>query len=175
MDPEGFDIAVIGGGIVVLATALALKSQFPQYSLAIVEKEAELASHQTGHNSGVIHTGIYYKPGSFKAKLCVEGARLMMDFCDANGVRYDRCGKLIVATTEAELPRLQALYERGTANGVQGLQRPPFPKLGMGAFHNASRLAPIMIDMAKKLSKNVFTLTPVPPANAAPISSEEKK
>jgi L-2-hydroxyglutarate oxidase LhgO len=122
MDPEGFDIAVIGGGIVGLATALALKSQFPQYSLAIVEKEAELASHQTGHNSGVIHTGIYYKPGSFKAKLCVEGARLMMDFCDANGVRYDRCGKLIVATTEAELPRLQALYERGTANGVQGLE-----------------------------------------------------
>ncbi len=122
MEAESFDIAIIGGGIVGLATALALKSQYPRYSLAVVEKEAEVASHQTGHNSGVIHSGIYYKPGSYKAKLCVEGARLMWDFCEANGVRYDRCGKLIVATTEAELPRLQTLYERGAANGIQGLE-----------------------------------------------------
>ncbi len=117
-----FDIAIIGGGIVGLATALALKSQFPKHSLAVIEKEAKLASHQTGHNSGVIHAGIYYKPGSNKARLCVEGARLMMEFCDANGVPYDRCGKLIVATEGSELPRLQALYERGTANGIQGLE-----------------------------------------------------
>jgi (S)-2-hydroxyglutarate dehydrogenase len=122
MDADRFDIGIIGGGIVGLATALALRSQFPQYSLAVIEKEAELASHQTGHNSGVIHAGIYYKPGSYKAKLCVEGARLMMEFCDANAVRYERCGKLIVATTDDEMPRLQALYERGMANGIHGLE-----------------------------------------------------
>ena len=122
MELEKHDIAIIGGGIVGLATALALKSQFPQHSLAILEKEPQLADHQTGHNSGVIHAGIYYKPGSYKAKLCVEGARLMMEFCEENGVRYDRCGKLIVATGEDELSRLQALYERGTANGISGLE-----------------------------------------------------
>jgi L-2-hydroxyglutarate oxidase len=122
MELEKYDIGIIGGGIIGLATALALKSQFPQYSLAILEKEPQLADHQTGHNSGVIHAGIYYKPGSYKAKLCVEGARLMMEFCEANGVRYDRCGKLIVATGEDELARLQALYERGTANGICGLE-----------------------------------------------------
>jgi L-2-hydroxyglutarate oxidase len=122
MDLENYDIAIIGGGIVGLATALALRSQFPSHSLAIMEKEPELANHQTGHNSGVIHAGIYYKPGSHKAKLCVEGSRMLMEFCDANGVRYERCGKLIVATTDAELPRLQALYERGTANGIRGLE-----------------------------------------------------
>jgi len=122
MDPAKFDIAVIGGGIVGLATALALKSRFPRHSLAILEKEPKLADHQTGNNSGVIHAGIYYQPGSYKAKLCVEGARLMMEFCDDNGVRYDRCGKLIVATGDDEIPRLQKLYERGMANGIQGLE-----------------------------------------------------
>jgi L-2-hydroxyglutarate oxidase LhgO len=122
MDPERFDIAIVGGGIVGLATALALKSKYPNLSLAILEKEADLAIHQTGHNSGVIHAGIYYKPGSYKAKLCVEGGRLIMEFCDANGISYERCGKLIVATGPEELPRLQALYERGTANGIAGLE-----------------------------------------------------
>jgi (S)-2-hydroxyglutarate dehydrogenase len=121
MDPEKFDIAIIGGGIVGLATAMAL-SDNSQKSIAIVEKEKELASHQTGHNSGVIHAGIYYKPDSNKAKFCVEGSRLMMEFCDANAVLYERCGKLIVATNEEELPRLQTLYERGVANGIQGLE-----------------------------------------------------
>ena len=105
-----------------LATALALVSRFPRHSLAIVEKESGLATHQTGHNSGVIHAGIYYKPGSYKARLCVEGGRLLKEFCDANGIRYDNCGKLIVATSEKELPRLQDLYERGTANGIHGLE-----------------------------------------------------
>jgi (S)-2-hydroxyglutarate dehydrogenase len=122
METEKFDIGIIGGGIVGLATALALIDSFPQKSLAVIEKEKELASHQTGHNSGVIHAGIYYKPGSHKAKLCVEGSRLMMEFCEANGVPYERCGKLIVATNENELPRLRTLYERGTANGIQGLE-----------------------------------------------------
>jgi len=122
MDTQKFDIAIIGGGIVGLATAMALRSQYPRLSLAVLEKEPELADHQTGHNSGVIHAGIYYKPGSYKAKLCVEGARLMMNFCEANGVPYERCGKLIVATAEDEMPRLQALYERGMANGIRGLE-----------------------------------------------------
>ena len=117
-----FDVAIIGAGIVGLATALALKTQFPERSLVILEKEPEVASHQTGRNSGVIHAGIYYKPGSHKARLCVEGARLMMEFCDANGVRYERCGKLIVATSEKEVPRLQRLFDRGIANGIQGLE-----------------------------------------------------
>jgi (S)-2-hydroxyglutarate dehydrogenase len=122
METESFDIGVIGGGIVGLATALALRSQFPGKSIAVVEKEAEVAAHQTGHNSGVIHAGIYYKPGSYKAKLCVEGSRLLTEFCDITGVRYERCGKLIVATSEEEQPRLQTLYERGIANGIQGLE-----------------------------------------------------
>ncbi len=118
---DRYDVAIIGGGIVALATARALLERAPRARLAIVEKEAKLAQHQTGHNSGVIHSGIYYKPGSFKARLCVEGAQLMRDFCASHGIRVDPVGKVIVATSEAELPRLQTLYERGTANGVKGL------------------------------------------------------
>ncbi|MEK7714219.1 MAG: FAD-dependent oxidoreductase, partial [candidate division NC10 bacterium] len=113
-----YDVAIVGGGIVGLATARALRERAPHARLAILEKEPKLASHQTGHNSGVIHSGIYYKPGSHKARLCVEGKHLMLEFCEKHGIRVDRCGKVIVATTEAELPRLQTLYERGIANGV---------------------------------------------------------
>lgn len=114
-------MAIIGGGIVALAIASAVSEQAPRARLVILEKEPRLALHQTGNNSGVIHSGIYYRPGSYKARLCVEGARLMQQFCAARGIRVDRCGKVIVATTDAELPRLQTLYERGTANGVPGL------------------------------------------------------
>jgi (S)-2-hydroxyglutarate dehydrogenase len=116
-----YDVAIIGGGIVALAIASAVSEQAPRARLVILEKEPRLALHQTGNNSGVIHSGIYYRPGSYKARLCVEGARLMQQFCAAQGIRVDRCGKVIVATTDAELPRLQTLYERGTANGVPGL------------------------------------------------------
>src|SRR5438128_7868687 len=112
------DIAISGGGIVGLATARALGERAPGARLVILEKEARLATHQTGNNSGVIHSGIYYKPGSYKAKLCVEGKGLMLDFCAKHGIRVDHVGKVIVATSQAELPRLQTLYERGVANGV---------------------------------------------------------
>ncbi len=122
MDAEKFDVAIIGAGIVGLGTALSLSERLPNRSIVILEKEDRVAAHQTGHNSGVIHAGIYYKPGSYKAKLCVEGVRLMREFCDENGVPYDRCGKLIVATGEREIPRLQSLFERGVANKIEGLE-----------------------------------------------------
>ena len=122
MATQPFDIAIVGGGIVGLATALALGEDLPRCRTAVIEKEPRLASHQTGHNSGVIHSGIYYKPGSYKAQLCVAGVGLLTGFCEANGVVYERCGKVIVATGAAEVPRLLALYERGTANGVPGLE-----------------------------------------------------
>jgi L-2-hydroxyglutarate oxidase LhgO len=122
MHAQQSDVAIVGGGIVGLATALALAERFPRRAIVIVEKEPGLGRHQTGHNSGVIHAGIYYKPGSYKAKLCVEGVRLMKAFCEVNGVPYENCGKVIVATSNEELPRLQTLYERGTANGVEGLR-----------------------------------------------------
>jgi L-2-hydroxyglutarate oxidase len=122
MNAQTYDVVIVGGGIVGLATALALTERFPRCAVVIVEKEPQLARHQTGHNSGVIHAGIYYKPGSFKAQLCVEGVRLMKAFCEANGVAYENCGKVIVATTSDELPRLQMLHERGAANGVEGLR-----------------------------------------------------
>jgi L-2-hydroxyglutarate oxidase len=115
-------VAIVGGGIVGLATALALTEHFPRCGVVVVEKEDTVGRHQTGHNSGVIHAGIYYRPGSYKAKLCVTGVGLLTAFCDAHGVRYERCGKVVVATSPEELPRLQALYERGTANGVPGLK-----------------------------------------------------
>ena len=113
-----YDVAIVGGGIVGLATARALHERAPHARLAILEKEPKLASHQTGHNSGVIHSGIYYRPGSAKARLCVEGKHLMLEFTEKHGIRVDRCGKVIVATSKAELPRLHSLYERGRANGV---------------------------------------------------------
>ncbi|PYM83096.1 MAG: L-2-hydroxyglutarate oxidase [Candidatus Rokuibacteriota bacterium] len=117
-----YDVAIVGGGIVGLATGLALTEGFPRLRLVLLEKESRTGTHQTGHNSGVIHSGIYYRPGSYKARLTVEGARQLIEFCERNGIRYERIGKVIVATTDAELPRLQTLYERGTANGVPGLR-----------------------------------------------------
>jgi len=116
------DVLVVGGGIVGLAAAREILTRRPGVSLAVVDKESSVGRHQTGHNSGVIHSGIYYAPGSLKARLCVEGASLMYEFCEGNGIPADRCGKLIVATTDSELPALDELYRRGTANGVPGLE-----------------------------------------------------
>jgi (S)-2-hydroxyglutarate dehydrogenase len=121
MDWSG-DIAIVGGGIVGLATARELLRRKPGTRLVVLEKEAEIAQHQTGHNSGVIHAGVYYAPGSLKAKLCVAGAAEMMRYCDEKGIAWQRCGKVIVATEESELPRLEELLRRGTANQVPGLR-----------------------------------------------------
>ncbi len=112
------DFAVIGGGIVGLATAKVLLERHPGASLMLVEKEEALAQHQTGHNSGVIHAGVYYKPGSLKAELCAAGARRTREFCDEQGIAYRDTGKLIVATNDAEIVRMEALLERATANGL---------------------------------------------------------
>ncbi len=113
-----YDFAVIGGGIVGLATAKALLERHPGASLILLEKEDALARHQTGHNSGVIHAGVYYKPGSLKAELCTAGARRTREFCDEQGIAYRDTGKLIVATDDAEVVRMEALLERATANGL---------------------------------------------------------
>lgn len=123
MDGNPYDIAVIGGGIVGLATTLALAARYPGLRLVVLEKESEPGMHQTLHNSGVIHSGIYYRPGSHKARLSVEGARLLKEFCAQHGVRVEQCGKVIVATDPRELPRLDDLYERGMANGVPQLEK----------------------------------------------------
>ncbi len=117
-----YDLAVIGGGIVGLATAHQLLLRKPGLSLAVVEKEAELASHQTGHNSGVLHAGLYYAPGSRKARLCREGKSALEKFALEHGIAYERCGKLVVALEAQELPRLIDIRERALANGVEGIE-----------------------------------------------------
>lgn len=121
--PESCDLAIVGGGIVGLAVARELIARNPGASVAVLERETEIATHQTGHNSGVIHAGVYYQPGSLKARLCVEGAREMYEYCEANEIASERCGKVIVATDASELDRLDELERRGRANGVEGLRR----------------------------------------------------
>ena len=114
-----YNYTIIGGGIVGLSTAMALSHRFPEAKIALIEKEATWASHQTGHNSGVIHSGIYYKPGSFKAKLCRQGNQSMVAFCQQHDIPHRLCGKVIVATEPHELPLLDNLYERGLANQLE--------------------------------------------------------
>jgi len=116
------DLLIIGAGIVGLATALEAMRRFPDMRLVVVEKEDHVAAHQTGHNSGVIHSGLYYKTGSLKARNCVAGAASMKRFCQEQGVPFEECGKLVVATTPEEVPRLEQLHQRGIANGVPGLR-----------------------------------------------------
>lgn len=113
-----YDFAIIGGGIVGLSTAMALGERHPDARILVLEKESQWAFHQTGNNSGVIHSGIYYKPGSFKAKFCRDGSRSMVEFCQKHDIDHDICGKVIVATNEQELPRLENLYTRGLENGI---------------------------------------------------------
>jgi L-2-hydroxyglutarate oxidase len=117
-----YDIAIIGGGIIGTATAMAL-TRPGNLSLVVLEAEDRLAAHQTGNNSGVIHSGLYYRPGSLKAKNCVEGREALYRFCKENGIPHERCGKVVVATSEEEIPRLEELHRRGTENGLEGLRK----------------------------------------------------
>jgi L-2-hydroxyglutarate oxidase LhgO len=116
------DVAIIGAGIVGLAVSLEVVHRFPGAGVLVIDKETEVASHQTGHNSGVIHSGLYYKPGSLKARLCVEGSAAMVRFCRRHGIPCEVCGKIVVATEEREIPSLNELLRRGRANGLSGLR-----------------------------------------------------
>jgi L-2-hydroxyglutarate oxidase len=120
--PSSCDVAVVGGGIVGLAVARELAARNPRAKVCVLEREAELATHQTGHNSGVIHSGLYYTPGSLKASLCVAGARELYEYCERHGVRHERCGKLVLATDASQAAALGELQRRGAANGVRGLR-----------------------------------------------------
>lgn len=117
-----YDIAIIGGGILGTSTALNLL-KFNKHSLVVLEAEDQLAAHQTGNNSGVIHSGLYYKPGSLKAKNCIEGRELMYKFCEENNIRHEHCGKIVVAANNDEIPALDELERRGRANGLSGMKR----------------------------------------------------
>lgn len=118
-----YDVIIVGGGIVGLATALRLKEQNQALKVLLLEKETEVAAHQTGHNSGVIHSGLYYKPNSLKATNCIRGYKMLIDFCEKEGVKYELCGKIVVATEEAQIPILNTLFERGNQNGLSGLKK----------------------------------------------------
>lgn len=122
MDMENYDVIVVGAGIVGLATALQIKQQKPNLKVLVLEKELKVAAHQTGNNSGVIHSGIYYKPGSLKAKNCIEGYHLLIAFCQQHQIPFELCGKIIVATSESELTALDNIYKRGVENGLSGLR-----------------------------------------------------
>ncbi|MHC4281890.1 MAG: L-2-hydroxyglutarate oxidase [Planctomycetota bacterium] len=118
-----FDIVVVGGGIVGLASAYKIAHNHPGISIAVLEKEQQLATHQTGHNSGVIHSGLYYKPGSNKAKTCAKGRKELIAFARENGIRYEMCGKIIVATKEKELANLERVYHNGLENEIEGIEK----------------------------------------------------
>lgn len=118
---NNYDVAIIGGGIVGVATAYKLQLKNPKLRIALFEKESELARHQTGRNSGVIHSGIYYKPGSYKALNCVDGRKQLVKFAEEHNIPHDVCGKLIVATHDAEKPLLDKIYQRGVENGIEGI------------------------------------------------------
>ena len=123
MENNSFDIIIIGGGIVGLATAYKLNVKYPTKKILVLEKEAEVAAHQTGHNSGVIHSGLYYKPGSYKAKNCVDGRRELVAFAKEHRVKHDICGKIVVATQASELAHMNKVLNNGIANGVEGIEK----------------------------------------------------
>jgi len=122
MTDSRYNVIIIGGGAVGLGVALEITRRFPRQRLLLIEKEDRVARHQSGHNSGVIHSGVYYKPGSLKARLCVTGAAAMVEFCRQHEIPHKVCGKVIVATHEDELARLEELLQRGGANGLTGLR-----------------------------------------------------
>lgn len=117
-----YNVVVIGAGIVGLASALKIKEANPRYKVAVIDKEKTIAKHQTGHNSGVIHSGLYYNPGSFKARNCVKGYNQLLEFCQTEEIHHEICGKLVVATSDEEVPYLEELARRGESNGLKGIQ-----------------------------------------------------
>src|SRR4029453_6123944 len=117
-----YDLTIIGGGIVGLATALKILEAYPRTKLLILEKEAKLARHKTGNKSGSIHPGLYFRPRSLKARSCVTGRKALIEFCNENSVPYELCGKVVVATSQEELPRLDEIHRRGVPNGLHGLE-----------------------------------------------------
>lgn len=156
-----YDIAIVGGGIVGLSVAMHFTQSFPSLKLLLLEKEDGLARHQTGHNSGVIHSGIYYKPGSRKARMCVEGAAAMVQFCREHGIPHRICGKVIVAATPDEAPRLTELRQRGEVNGLSGLRLLTREELteiephcgGAGALHVPSTGITDYVAVSKKYAE----------------------
>lgn len=138
-----YDVAIVGGGILGLATAHRLLEAQPRLKVLLLEKERQLALHQTGRNSGVLHSGLYYRPGSEKARLSVSGLQQMVAFCREHGIAHEQCGKIVVATNERELPRLETLWQRGNANGLVGLRKLNPPQIkeiephaaGVAAIH----------------------------------------
>ncbi len=121
-EQEPYDVCIVGGGIIGAATAYALQQAYPELRILLIEKEDRPAAHQTGHNSGVIHSGIYYRPGSYKARNCVVGKDRLIDFAKEHGIAHDICGKIIVATEEHELPQMEKVFSNGKANGLQGIE-----------------------------------------------------
>ncbi|MFL5825731.1 MAG: L-2-hydroxyglutarate oxidase [Thermoleophilaceae bacterium] len=167
MDPPAdLDVAVVGAGIVGLAVARELLERLPGMRVAVLEREDAIAQGQTGRNSGVIHGGIYYAPGSLKARLCVDGARALYEYCDAHGIEARRCGKVIVATEDGELPALDELERRGRANGVPGLRRLTPGELreiepharGVAALHSPATGVVDFAEVARSLSRDVEAL-----------------
>ncbi len=157
MSEKTFDIAIIGGGIVGAATAMALCSP-PGPSVCILEAEPTLAAHQTGNNSGVIHSGLYYKPGSLKAINCANGRQALYRFCEEHGIPLERCGKLVIAVTRDEIPKLDALEQRGRANGLTGLKR--IPGEAIPDFEpNAKGLAGMLVEETGIVDYRVVTET----------------
>ena len=163
-DADGdHDLAVVGAGVIGLAVAREVLRRRPEFSVVVLEREADVAGHQSSHNSGVVHAGIYYEPGSLKARLCVQGARELFDYCEARGVPIARPGKVIVATRAAELPRLDELERRGRANGVTGLRRIEPSELseiephvrGLGALHSPATGLVDFAAVARALAEDV--------------------
>ena len=156
-----YDIVIVGGGIVGLASAYKIATSHPGLRLVVLEKEDRLAGHQTGHNSGVIHSGLYYKPGSAKARTCAAGRKELIEFARTHGIPHEICGKIIVATDEAELPAMERIFENGQQNGVEGLERigperirqiEPFA-VGIAALHVASAGIIDFVKVADKLAE----------------------
>jgi (S)-2-hydroxyglutarate dehydrogenase len=176
------DIAVVGAGIVGLAVARELARRRPYETVAVLEREGEIATHQTARNSGVVHAGIYYEPGSLKARLCVEGARELYELCDRHGVRYERCGKLIVARHEGELGRLDDLERRGRANEVPGLRRLDAAGLrelephgrGVAALHSPSTGVVDFRAVARALAGDLRD-HPVPVITGCPVDGADQR